>query len=109
MKKILFVVLGLVLLLSACNKVPVEYNLEIADNYPIVNQLEPTYAQNELVSIQLETITEHYYSVYVNDREIAMYQYDSNQEYTYFKFIMPAEDVVVTIKDVWVDIPEVSE
>lgn len=84
-----------------------KYKVTIADNYPIVNELKSSYAVGEEVTIQLPTLTEHYYEFFVNGVEQEMNRELSSWDaYTYFTFTMPEEDVLVTIKDVSVDIPE---
>jgi hypothetical protein len=82
-----------------------------AKNFPIVNtsELERVYVYGQYVTIQLETITEHYYLVYVNGNEIFPDEFYSGDDgYTYYSFPMPNEDVTVVIEDRWVDIPEPS-
>ena len=116
-KRMLLIILGALLALSACNTTPMEekpnngkdkpFTVNIAENYPTVNQLNKTYAPEEEVTLKLETVTEHYYVVYVNGQEIEADS--SDMEYTYFKFIMPYENVTVKIEDRWVDIPEAPE
>lgn len=81
------------------------YKVEIADNYPIRNTLKSAYAAGETVTIQLSTITEHYYKVYVNGAELAMDTAASDLTYSYYSFTMPEEDVLIEIEDVSVDIP----
>lgn len=107
MKKILALVLSVMFTLGmvACSQN--EYKVEIADNYPIANELDKTYSEGEEVTIKLETITEHYYIVYVNGVEQAMAT--SDLMYTYFTFTMPSEDVLIKIEDVSVDIPEAPQ
>ena len=53
--------------------------------------------------MELQTITEHYYEVTVNGTQIP--QADSDLEYTWFVFNMPAEDTIVSITQKSVDIP----
>lgn len=84
---------------------PQKFKLQIQSDYSdnIVNELEDSYIAGEKISIQLETITEHYYVVTVNGLTIP--QADSSLEYTYFVFSMPEEDVVLSITQVGVEIP----
>lgn len=85
------------------------YNVKIADNYPIENNIKNTYTAGEQVTIKLATVTEHYYIVYVNGVEQDMDRDASDLTYTYYTFTMPSEDVVVEIEDVSVEIPEIVE
>lgn len=82
-----------------------KYSIDIQDNYPILNQLEPAYAAGETVTVQLPTVTEHYYILTVNGQEQKMDMDTSDLAYTYFTFTMPEEDAVIQIVDRWVDIP----
>ncbi len=81
------------------------YKIEIADNYPIENTLKSAYEAGETVTIQLSTITEHYYKVYANGTELAMDTAASDLTYSYYSFTMPEEDVLIEIEDISVDIP----
>lgn len=81
------------------------YKIEIADSYPIENTLKSAYEAGETVTIQLSTITEHYYKVYVNGSEQAMDTAASDLTYSYYTFTMPDEDVLIEIEDISVDIP----
>ena len=81
------------------------FKVEIADNYPIQNTLKSAYTAGEQVTIKLDTITEHYYKVYVNGAEQAMDSDASDLTYSYYTFTMPNEDVIIEIEDVSVDIP----
>ena len=84
------------------------YRVEIlnADNFDIMNELKESYAAGEKVTIQLSTITEHYYLVYVNGVEQARDDLiDDDWTITTYSFIMPNEDVIVKIEERWVDIP----
>ena len=84
---------------------PQKFKLSITGNYAdnIVNELEDSYLAGEKITIQLETITEHYYVVTMND--ITLPQAESSLEYTWFVFRMPEEDVVISITQKGVDIP----
>jgi len=105
MKKLtaFFAVMLCTVCLIGCAKA--RYKLEIIDayNYPIENTLKSSYAEGEEVTIKLETITEHYYALYVNG--VKQYAASHDMYYTYYTFTMPAEDVVVKIEDHWVGIP----
>lgn len=105
MKKLtaFFAVMLCTVCLIGCAKA--RYKLEIIDayNYPIENTLKSSYAEGEEVTIKLETITEHYYVLYVNG--VKQYAASYDMYYTYYTFTMPAEDVVVKIEDHWVGIP----
>ena len=109
MKKMRICVLFLAFALVLCACVNLaggkKYKVEIADDFPIANELAQTYAAGEEVTVQLETITEHYYTLTVNGEKQAMSD-DSDGLYTYFCFLMPEEDVRIVIEDHWVDIPE---
>ena len=64
----------------------------------------------EKVTIELETITEHYYVLYVNGVEQSPDETGTNDwSVTCYTFSMPAENVIITIEDRWVDIPENSQ
>ena len=88
------------------------YTVEIAnsENYPILNELKASYRMGEKVTIELETITEHYYVLYVNGVEQSPDETGTNDwSVTCYTFSMPAENVIITIEDRWVDIPENSQ
>ncbi len=106
MKKSIVWILCFVLALGlvACSEK--KYKVEFADADRIVNELEEAYAAGEEVTIQLETITEHYYVLLVNGEAQEMDMDASDLMYTYFTFTMPAEDVVIEIEGHSVDIPE---
>ena len=82
------------------------YKVEIADNRRIENELKASYEAGEKVTIQLGTITEHYYRLYVNGVEQKMDRDASDMMYTYYTFVMPSEHVTVKIEDCYVDIPD---
>lgn len=103
-KLILFAAAAIMALALAACRNNAEYRVTIAEDYPIENELEESYAPGEEVSIKLQTITEHYYELYVNGEKQQMA--DSDMYYTYFTFTMPAGDATVEIRDRWVDIPE---
>ena len=109
MKKIIAFLLSLILLLeiTACNHA--KYKVKIADNYEISNKLKNAYSAGEEVTIQLETITEHYYVLLVNGVQQEPDRDASDMMFTYFTFIMPDEDVLIEIEDRWVDIPYPSQ
>lgn len=79
-----------------------EFSVEFADNYPIENEVKATYRAGEEVTIQLGTITEHYYCLYVNGVE---QNADRDRLYTYFTFDMPSKDILIEIEEHYVDIP----
>ena len=88
------------------------YTVEItnSENYPILNELKASYRMGEKVTIELETITEHYYVLYVNGVEQSPDETGTNDwSVTCYTFSMPAENVIITIEDRWVDIPENSQ
>ena len=84
---------------------PQKFKLSIIGDYAdnIVSELKGRYAAGERVAMELQTITEHYYEVTVNGTQIP--QADSDLEYTWFVFNMPAEDTIVSITQKSVDIP----
>ena len=84
---------------------PVTYRVSITDDRPLVNKLKSGYAAGEEVTVQLPTLTEHYYVLYVNGSEQPMDIEASDLMYTFFTFSMPEEDVLIEIEDRWVDIP----
>lgn len=107
MKKcLIFVVLMLCIFgIVSCGQQ--KYKVQIADNYPIENELKSSYAAGEEVTIQLVSITEHYYELYINGVKQEINKEISDwRGYTYFTFTMPEEDVLITIEDRWVDIPD---
>ena len=106
MKKIIAFFLSFILLsgMPACNQA--KYKVEIADNYEISNKLKNAYSAGEEVTIRLETITEHYYVLWVNGIEQEPDRDSSDMMFTYFTFTMPNEDVLIEIEDRWVDIPD---
>ena len=79
------------------------YKLKISNDGMLINEVKSEYAAGEEVTIQLETMTEHYYIVTVNGVEIEMTPSVSGE--TIYSFIMPKEDVLLQIEDKWVDIP----
>lgn len=85
------------------------YKVKIVDDYPIENTLNNTYEAGEQVTIKLSTITEHYYIVYVNGVEQDFDRDASDMAFTYYTFTMPSKDVLIEIKDVSVDIPELPQ
>ena len=109
MKKFIAFLLSLILLLgiTACNQA--KFKVKIADNYEIVNELKTKYSAGEEVTIQLETITEHYYVLSVNGVQQEPDRDSSDMMFTYFTFTMPDEDVLIEIEDRWVDIPYPSQ
>ncbi|MBE6566625.1 MAG: hypothetical protein E7659_05935 [Ruminococcaceae bacterium] len=85
-----------------------KYKVEIlnADSFDIINELKESYAAGEKVTIQLATITEHYYLLYVNGVEQERDDLIAGDwTITAYSFIMPNEDVIIKIEDRWVDIP----
>lgn len=119
MKRILAVILTLVMLFAALTgcmasknpsgsegeQNPQTFKLSIIGDYAdnVVSELKGRYAAGERVAMELQTITEHYYEVTVNGTQIP--QADSDLEYTWFVFNMPAEDTIVSITQKSVDIP----
>ena len=111
MKRILVITLTLVMLLAALTgcmasknpsgsegeQNPQTFKLSIIGDYAdnVVSELKGSYAAGERVAMELQTITEHYYEVTVNGTQIP--QADSDWEYTWFVFNMPAEDTIVSI------------
>ena len=72
----------------------------------IAEALRETYYAGETVSVKLETVTEHYYTLTVNGEDVPMDRYRSDMEYTYFTFFMPESYARVEIEEHWVDVPE---
>lgn len=80
-----------------------------ADAFDIINELKDSYSPGEKVTVQLETLTEHYYVFYVNGvKQVQDASMSDDWIYTYYTFVMPEEDVIIEIEDRWVDIPEVD-
>ena len=87
----------------------ISYTVEIADHsHPVINALESTYKAGDQVTIQLGTVTEGYYAVYVNGAELDPDRAASDRTYTCYTFTMPSEDVLIEIESISVDIPHVS-
>ncbi|MBQ8416695.1 MAG: hypothetical protein IJX13_07370 [Clostridia bacterium] len=83
-----------------------KFKIEFADDYEIVNEVKEAYFEGEEVVIQLPTITEHYYVLYVNGVKQEPDETVSNDwTYIYYTFTMPNEDVLIKIEDISVDIP----
>ncbi|MBQ0110079.1 MAG: hypothetical protein KBS44_07375 [Clostridiales bacterium] len=68
-------------------------------------KMKSGYRCGEEVTIQLDTITEHYYKVFADGVEVPQDNEKTNMESTYFIFIMPDHDVELVIEDHDVDIP----
>lgn len=84
------------------------YRVDILGDYDPENPLEQEYPAGQTVALTLATITEHFYTVTVNGREIAMDFDASDFTYTVFSFTMPAEDVQILIEGHWVEIPTLA-
>ncbi len=115
MKKIIFVLFALIIcmsLLSSCNtdsdSIDKKHKIEISnsDTLDIVNELKDSYFSGEKVTIQLNTITKHYYALYVNGvKQEPDDSISDDEAYIYYTFTMPNEDVLIEIEYRWVDIP----
>ena len=108
MKKVctFFLVIVCVLCLVACST-ETQYKVKFAANYEIANDLKETYSAGEKVTIQLPTITDHYYVLYVNGvKQNPDESVSDDWTFTYYTFTMPSEDVLIEIEDRWVDIPD---
>ena len=106
MKKILLFVLVIfsaLTIVSCCSKDL--YKLTLDYPHEIENELDDKYPAGAEVTIKLSTVTEHYYTFYLNG-EKQNSGISSDLEYTTFTFIMPDEDTVVKIEENWVDIPD---
>lgn len=104
MKKMttILLLLAMVFLLFGCSQEET-YKLEIQNGISVMNEVKSEYAAGEEVTIQLETMSEHYYIVTVNGKEIERTKSDAGD--TVYSFTMPEEDVLVKIEDKWVEIP----
>ena len=104
MKKLTATVLVLVLVfvLLGCSQ-ETKYKLEISDDSVVIGEMKSEYAAGEEVTLQLWTISEHYYIVSVNGETID--KAPSEKGTTYYSFTMPEEDVLVEIESIYVDIP----
>jgi len=105
MKKVIALVLAVICILGivGCNKT--KYKVKIEGDYPIVDEIKSAYAAGEKVTVKLQTITEHYYVLYVNG--VKQEEDDSsNMEYTYYTFTMPEKDVIIKIEQRGVNIPQ---
>ena len=120
MKNILILILTTMLIFAACGgsedasseieSAQQKYKVTVAESLlNIPEGLKEEYAPGEEVIIKLYTITENYYTVTANGAEIEMDRDTSDMEFTYFKFIMPQEDVSIVIQENPVTIPEISD
>jgi len=104
MKKLTATVLVFVLVfvLFGCSQ-ETKYKLEISDDSVVIGEMKSEYAAGEEVTLQLWTISEHYYIVSVNGETID--KAPSEKGTTYYSFTMPEEDVLLEIESIYVDIP----
>lgn len=105
MKKCLTLLLTIVLLIVMVGCTQTRHKVEFADEYPITNKINESYATGEEVEIVLDTITEHYYVVTVNGEEIAMNEGKTDMVKTTFTFTMPDNDVMIEIEQKAVKMP----
>ena len=94
--------------LAGCNG-ETKYKVTVEGEYASECEIGESYSAGEEVTVKLPTITEHYYSLYVNGEEAQWNRDRSDMGYTYFTFIMPECDVTVKIEGHSVDIPESPE
>jgi len=106
MKRVFAVILILVWVLALAACAPKVYKVEFAEEYPIVNELQETYAPGEEITVKLEATTEGYYSLYVNG--VAQQIASSDLEGTCFTFTMPKEDVLIKVELHTINIPGIS-
>ena len=83
-----------------------EYEITVDAEHASICDVGQFYPAGEKVIVKLPTVTEHYYSLYVNGEEQQMDHDSSDMEYTYFTFVMPDCDAAIVIEDYSVDIPE---
>lgn len=83
-----------------------EYEVTVDAEHVSICDVGQFYPAGEKVTVKLDTVTEHFYSLYVNGEEVQMDIDRSDMVYTYFTFVMPDCDVAIVIEDHSVDIPE---
>lgn len=102
--ELLLTVIILVCTFTGC-KDTTTYKVTVDDEHTSICEVGESYSEGEEVVVRLETITEHYYSLYVNGTEQQMDSERSDMNGTYFVFTMPGCDVYIKIEDHGVDIP----
>ena len=107
MKKaaVVSIILSLVLCLFISGCQGNLYRVHVDAEHVSECKMKSGYRCGEEVTIQLDTITEHYYKVFADGVEVPQDNEKTNMESTYFIFIMPDHDVELMIEDHDVDIP----
>ncbi len=82
----------------------VKYNVSVESEIDI--KLASEYAAGEEITFKLPFVTDSYYYVTVNGKEISADLSVSDTDCTYFTFIMPEKDVLIEISTVDAEIPE---
>ena len=74
-----------------------KYKLQISKptNVKIRNKIKDSYSEGEPVCVALDIIN-GYYNVYVNDIRVDFNNCSS--EHLFYNFVMPAQDVIVSIE-----------
>lgn len=108
-RKLVFTIAVLTIILACalvgCNSTK-KYKVTVDAEHASDCEVGHSYSAGEEVSVKLPTITEHYYSLYVNEELQQMDRERSDMGYTYFTFTMPDCDVEIRIEDHSVEIPE---
>ena len=81
-----------------------KYKVEFANDYVFKNIVQDSYYAGEEVTIELYTATDSYYVMYLNG--VKQKISELNMSSTYFRFIMPNEDVFIEIESKSPEIPE---
>ena len=84
---------------------PRQYKLKVTSPVEILNKLNETYKEGDIVTVKLAALTEQYFELYLNGKKVAVAEEKSDGEYTYFKFAMPDRDSTVKIKAIDVESP----
>lgn len=80
-----------------------KYSVTVESEFDL--KLESQYAAGETVTFKLPNVTDSYYDVVVTGKEVLEYTEATDPDYTYFTFIMPEKNVLVTVKSVDAVIP----
>lgn len=106
MRKILAFLLVLIILLPCISGCIMDksYTVTVIPDYDWYNnELKESYLPGEVVTVKAPNVTENYYTFILNGIEYE--ETDIDDSYTYFTFTMPAENVIIEIKQNSVDIP----
>ena len=98
-------IVALAFVFMGCNGTA-KYKVTVEGEYASDCEVGRSYSAGEEVTVKLPTITEHYYSLYVNGESQQKDMSHSDMTFTYFTFIMPECDVTIKIEGHSVDVPE---